>query len=206
MSAPLLEGHLLHVIPLLVPVVAIAAVLLPDVVRHGYRRLHDQVQDRSRTLLGLAGVGSATAATVHLAVAPEHFRESSLYGTFFLLAAAAQVGFLGYLLGRPSRRVLLAGLAGNGSLLVLWAVTRTVGIPVGPAQGEVERVGALDLTASLAELAASLAFLLLLRRSVATGELVGRRLRVGLQPRPHLEGSRQRFQKPVQRTEVTSTG
>jgi len=45
----------------------------------------------------------------------------------------------------PISRVLLwLGIAGNGAILGLWALTRTVGIPFGPMAGEVLPLGLLD--------------------------------------------------------------
>jgi hypothetical protein len=57
------------------------------------------------------------------------------------------------LLCRPTRRLLLAGVAGSLALIVLWAYTRIVGVPFGPGGGATEPVGALDVIASVAELA-----------------------------------------------------
>jgi hypothetical protein len=52
------------------------------------------------------------------------------------------------LLARPSRVLLAAGALGNAAIVVLWLVTRTIGIPLGPAAGSVESVGGLDILAS----------------------------------------------------------
>jgi hypothetical protein len=52
----------------------------------------------------------------------------------------------------PARPLLLFGVAGNLTIVILWLVTRTSGIPLlGPHAGEVEEVGALDLFCTLAE-------------------------------------------------------
>jgi hypothetical protein len=106
----------------------------------------------ARTLLALTALAVAASGGVHLAVMPEHFGESALYGTFFLVTATIQVVAAGWLLVRPSRRLLAALAAGTASVLALWLFTRTVGIPLGPASGEVEAVGGLDLAASSLEL------------------------------------------------------
>ena len=53
------------------------------------------------------------------------------------------------LLRRP---LLLLGVAGNLTVVILWLATRTSGIPLlGPHAGEVEEVEALDLFCTLAE-------------------------------------------------------
>ena len=52
---------------------------------------------------------------------------------------------------RPTPRLLLAGAAASGLVALLWVATRTVGIPLGPAAGEVEAVGVPDVVATLTE-------------------------------------------------------
>jgi hypothetical protein len=119
---------------------------------------------RRVTLLPLVALAGAGAAGVHAVVMPEHFEESWLYGTFFLVAALAQLSYSAWLLVRPSRELLIVGLAGNLSIVVLWLVTRTVGIPLGPAAGTTEEFGGLDMLAAFFELATALGAVLLLRR------------------------------------------
>lgn len=159
-GAPL-GGHLLHALPLLVPVVAFAAVLLPDLVRNGWRSLHR----RPSGLVVLAAAATVVAGIVHLVVMPEHFEESVLYGSFFLVLAAGQATYAWCLLVSPSRPVLAAGVLGNSAVVALWLVTRTVGLPFGPFAGEVEAVGPLDLLAVTAELTMIVAAALLLART-----------------------------------------
>ena len=47
----------------------------------------------------------------------------------------------------------------------LWAVTRSVGIPLGPERGEVEEIGVLDVIATTAELVSAAACVWVLSRS-----------------------------------------
>jgi manganese oxidase len=97
---------------------------------------------------------SLIAALTHTWVMPEHFREWWGYGSFFLIVAAAQACYGLVLMRWRGRSLLLLGVVGNLSVVSLWAVTRTVGIPFfGPHAGAVERVGAVDLLATVAELA-----------------------------------------------------
>ena len=75
------------------------------------------------------------------------------YGLFFLVAALAQLLYPVVLLRRSSSRaVLIAGIVGNALIVGVWAVTHTWGIPVGPAAGEVEAMGIVDMSSKLAEL------------------------------------------------------
>ena len=116
---------------------------------------HPADPNRSRTILHLAAALSLLAALIHLWVTPEHMEEWWGYGTFFLIAAIVQ-GLYGVALLRRPRRplLLLLGVGGNLSIVVLYLLTRTVGIPFfGPHAGEVEGVGVADLCATAAELA-----------------------------------------------------
>jgi hypothetical protein len=96
---------------------------------------------------------SMVAALIHLWVMPEHFEEWWGYGAFFLVAASAQLLYVPLLLRWPTRTVLLLGIGGNFAIVVLYLLTRTVGIPLfGPEAGEVEGVGFADVCATTSEL------------------------------------------------------
>jgi hypothetical protein len=112
---------------------------------------------RDRTLYAAASL-SLVAALIHLWVMPEHFEEWWGYGAFFLTAAAAQLAYVPLLLRWPSRTVLLAGIAGNMAIVVLYLLTRTVGIPLlGPEAGKVEGAGFVDVGATTSEVGIALA-------------------------------------------------
>ena len=81
--------------------------------------------------LPLALVSSAAAAGIHAAVGPTHFEEGLLIGSFFAVAALAQLGWAAAVLVAPSRRLLLIGAVGNLAIVALWLATRTVGLPFG---------------------------------------------------------------------------
>jgi len=93
--------------------------------------------------LPLAVVSTAAAAGVHAAVGPAHVREQTIVGVFFAVAALAQVGWSIAMVGRRPLSLVRAGAALNLGLIVLWLVTRTMGLP-GILPGP-ERVGAWDL-------------------------------------------------------------
>ncbi len=110
--------------------------------------------NRSKMILYAAAVFSLLAALIHLWAMPEHFEEWWGYGAFFLVSAVAQGLYCAVLLRWPRRPLLLLGLGGNLSIIALYLLTRTVGIPFfGPHAGEVEGIGMLDLSATAAELA-----------------------------------------------------
>ena len=122
-------------------------------------------QTSRQRLLSAAAVLSLLAALIHVWVMPEHFAEWWGYGLFFLVAAAAQALFAVVVLKAPTPAVLGAGIVGNVAIIVLWAYTRAVGIPLGPHAGEVEAVGAIDVVSKLVELALVLMLAVLLRHA-----------------------------------------
>jgi hypothetical protein len=97
----------------------------------------------ARVLLPAAFVGSAAAAGVHAAMGPSHLQHSTLFGAFFVVAALTQISWSAALVLRCSRPLLLAGAALNTAFIGLWAVTRTLGLPV--VMPTPEPVGPWDL-------------------------------------------------------------
>jgi hypothetical protein len=122
-------------------------------------------QTSRQRLLSAAALLSLLAALIHVWVMPEHFEEWWGYGLFFLVAAAAQALFAVVVLKAPTQAVFAAGIVGNVAIIVLWAYTRTVGIPLGPHAGEVEAVGAIDVVSKFVELALALVLAVLLRHA-----------------------------------------
>lgn len=105
----------------------------------------------SRPVL-LVAAGGAAGGAIHLAVAPSHWTQAAVYGAFFVVAGTTQVAWAGLLLVRSSRALLGLNAAANLGLLLLWLQTRTSGVPLGPAAGVREPVGAVDLACALVEL------------------------------------------------------
>jgi len=120
------------------------------------------------TVLLIALVSSAAAAGVHAAAGPVHFREGLLIGGFFVVSALAQLAWSMVLMVQgPDRRLLWAGLLGNAAVVLLWAVTRTVGLPFGLVA--VEAVGTWDLAATAWEVVIVGCCALALSRGFARG-------------------------------------
>jgi hypothetical protein len=111
----------------------------------------------TRTLfLRCAALLTAGAALIHVGVAGDHFHEWWAAGLFFLIVAAAQLGWSLWCWLRPaSRRLLLIGVGGSLALVLLWAVSRTTGLPIGPEAGTPEAVGAADLVCAGLEVASA---------------------------------------------------
>ena len=121
----------------------------------------------SHWLLYAASGFSAVAGVIHAYFMPEHFEEWIGYGVFFLVATVCQVLLALVLLADlpPRREVLWAGIIGNAAIIMLWLITRTLGIPIGPMAGEIEAVGVLDLTSKIAEMVVIMCLALLLRET-----------------------------------------
>ena len=100
---------------------------------------------------GLVAVLSGVAAGIHLGVAPEHFGEWWGYGAFFVLAAAGECGLVALLALRPRAWVVQVGIWASLVTMLMYLVSRTAGIPFGPATGVVEPVDLLGLAATACE-------------------------------------------------------
>jgi hypothetical protein len=165
-----LGGHLVHALELGAFVLAVTTALVWPVqseeVRQD-RQQSDRAPTADRTWLQGAALGLFSAAAVHLAVMPTHFRQWWLFGLFFLCAALFQVGLGVLLLVRPSGRLAAAGAAGSVAVVALWLGSRMVGIPVGPDHGAAEPFGVLDVLATTAELATAVCCVLARRAGAA---------------------------------------
>jgi hypothetical protein len=91
------------------------------------------------------------SAAIHFAVVPEHLAEYVPFGLFFVTAGLAQLALAAAILVAPRREVLLAGAAGTVAIIALWAVSRTVGVPVGPAPWEPEMPAVADVLCATLE-------------------------------------------------------
>lgn len=119
---------------------------------------------QQKLVVWAAGLSTITGI-IHLTVTPDHFEEWIGYGLFFLLVAMAQIGYAVLLMTRVPRPTLLwMGISGNAAVILLWLITRTVGIPFfGPEAWEIEPVGVLDSISKIIEICLIAALAMLLR-------------------------------------------
>jgi hypothetical protein len=117
-------------------------------------------------LTSFLAAGLFGAAVIHAAVVPEHIAEWTAAGVFFVVLSAAELaGAAAVLLsGRPV--VLIAAAALSVGPLLLWAYSRTRGLPFGPEAGVAEAIGPADVAASLLEAATLAAAIVCLRARV----------------------------------------
>jgi len=114
---------------------------------------------------------SAAAGIIHLVMAPSHFGESTVEGAGFLVAGWVQLTLAVALIRAeaPRRPVLAAVAVVNATLIALWAVSRTAGLPfTGSHAGHAASVTLVDGTAVAFEAVGVLGALALLWRPAAT--------------------------------------
>jgi hypothetical protein len=116
-----------------------------------------------RKLEVLAAVLSLVAGGIHAMAGPAHLAEWWAYGLFFFTAAAFQAayglllytrgieGWGGWMAVRGT--VYRLGIVVTLGIILVWIVSRTVGVPVGPEAFEVEPVGGLDAVSKAVEAA-----------------------------------------------------
>lgn len=133
----------------------------------------------TKNLRYIAAGLSVLAGVLHIIIVPEHLEEWWGYGTFFIIAGVAQLFYALLLVFHPwqpdpirgaqglaATRVFWAGIIGNGLLIALYIVTRTIGIPFfGPGAGEIEPVSLIGVMTKVIEALLVVTLIMLLRRS-----------------------------------------
>lgn len=162
------------------------------------RGARDDASDKVLARRALARISTiaflVAAGAIHTAQIGVHLDEWSLGGLFFIASAIAQVG-LGVALTRgmdwrarevrglvrsfsapPSRKLIIGVIVTSLSLVAVWAISRTAGIPFGPSAGIAEPVNRPDSLATTFELLTLAAIApLLSRRSTRRTSWVPRR-------------------------------
>lgn len=85
---------------------------------------------RGRASLRWAGAAAAVAGAIHVGVAPEHFAGWAPAGVFLLGAGVLQLGLAVALWGDRLRSLVPVAVLGTAALVLLYVVSRTVGLPV----------------------------------------------------------------------------
>ncbi len=109
------------------------------------------------TVLVLVAAVAAIGAVIHVGAAVDHWAEYHLYTVVFALIAVLQTVWAVLILRGGSDRILVAGCVVQLGTVILWAVSRTVGVPLAPTAWVPEEVGAPDLMETLGELTTVLA-------------------------------------------------
>jgi hypothetical protein len=128
--------------------------------------------------LFLAIVLSWVAAAIHVVAAFDHAEEAASHAVFFALLAVAQVAWGIAVYRQGGRAVLVSGVVLSILVAILWAASRTTGLPIGPERWTAEPVGALDVLATGSELA--LAAIVVCQLGMARGSALARHARTPL--------------------------
>jgi hypothetical protein len=107
-----------------------------------------------RLVVAAVSLALASAAGLHLAVLPDHLEEGLVIGAFFLACAVLQLAAAVWVSAGAGARARQVIILGNLAVIAIWAVSRTVGIPIGPDAGTPEPVATLDALSFVAELVA----------------------------------------------------
>ena len=94
-----------------------------------------------------AGFASLGAGLVHVAMIQEHLDHWLLAGVFFGVLAVVQIGWGLAALARDRAPFPRSFIVLNLTVVALWALSRTVGLPAGPDAGTAEAVGTSDVLA-----------------------------------------------------------
>jgi signal transduction histidine kinase/ActR/RegA family two-component response regulator len=129
------------------------------------------------------GVCAIVAGSVHGLITQDQFQHWLGYGLFFQAAAIYLIGcglalvtdavdprFTPGDITRIRRLVYGFGLAGSVSILALYVLTRTAGIPAGPLSGAVASIHPFDLSALTAEVLMSAGLVVLLVKTTPGAE------------------------------------
>lgn len=131
---------------------------------------HNRSGPMTTQILYIAAMLSLVGGILHLWVMQEHFEEWWGYGAFFLVLAIFEGLYAVALFNRPRRMLFALGLLVRISILFLYLVTRTFGVPlIGPHAGHVEAVGVIDAISTIANIALMIALTGLLLPRKAPG-------------------------------------
>jgi hypothetical protein len=125
------------------------------------RRPRDRSQERppaARTAQAetyrVLGALSIVTGALHAKALADHAPHYWLFGVFFGILTCWQTGWgVRAYRARLSRRALVTGAWVNVCVVLVWLISRTVGMPIGPWSGEAEAIGVIDAMASIDELA-----------------------------------------------------
>jgi hypothetical protein len=100
----------------------------------------------------IAAALSLAAAGIHFAVITEHLEEYVLFGVLFFALACFQLIWAQIYLVWPRPTVAALGIVVNLGAVLVWATSRTIGLPIGPQPWVPEQLGFADLLASSFEI------------------------------------------------------
>jgi hypothetical protein len=100
----------------------------------------------------IAAALSLAAAGIHFAVLSDHLEEYVLFGVLFFALGWFQLIWAQVYLVWPRRGAAILAVLVNAGAVLVWVMSRTVGLPIGPEPWLPEQVGFPDLLASSFEI------------------------------------------------------
>jgi hypothetical protein len=100
----------------------------------------------------IAAALSLAAAGIHFAVIGEHLEEYVLFGVLFFALGWFQLVWAQVYLVWPRPPVAATAIAVNLGAVLVWVMSRTVGLPIGPEPWLPEQVGFADILATSFEI------------------------------------------------------
>jgi len=107
----------------------------------------------------LAAVLTGASAAIHLTASVAHWQEWWVFAVVFALTALLQLIWSVRVWEHDGALLIGAGLALNLAITVVWALSRTRGLPFGPDAHIPEALGVPDLQATIDELLACIVLL-----------------------------------------------
>ena len=152
--APGLIDHdaIMFLMPLLPALLVATIVLAAGLDKRGYLGTANRMVSAYAPVAVIAAGLSLAAAGIHFAVISEHLERDVAEGVFFFGIGAFQAIWAQAYLLRDSRRVAQVGAVVNATVILIWVVSRTVGLPFGPTPGVPEGIGFADLLATSFEI------------------------------------------------------
>jgi hypothetical protein len=120
--------------------------------KRGYLGNPDRMVSIFAPVAIIAAALSLAAAGIHFSVIQEHLEVDVAEGVFFFGIGVFQVIWAQVYLLRDSSRVAQVGALVNAAVVVLWVVSRTIGLPYGPTPWVPEGIGLVDLFATSFEI------------------------------------------------------
>lgn len=120
----------------------------PTLVAPGPTRSMTPAADRGRLASVVVATLASAGGLIHAAVIRHHLAYFAV-ATGFAAMAAAQWWFAFRMLGRPTNRVRLLGVALHSVIVATWLLSRTVGLASVAGAEEPAPVGVADVTANL---------------------------------------------------------
>ena len=106
----------------------------------------------SESTLVLIGAMLVLAGAIHVVVVPEHLDHWVPFGIAFAVLAALQFALAVVLYRAPTVGRLRFAADLSTAVVLVWILSRTTGLPVGPDAGRAEAAAPIDVAATVAEL------------------------------------------------------